>query len=395
MRNLCAHMSSKGVCASACEHSSLHVTLEALNASFFPWASSTQVVQVGHWASTKRPYKDYVAVYGNPSCEDLELRRALPLGTVLVATELVPGSFALFDTAPMVALDAPSEKRYKASQSIWYPLKASAALGAKWTPGPPDDSVIFHGVPGLAGHCRLASWQAQDFLVRQSQCFVEGLKIAWHMIFLGLPFGPPRGPNPVEAFEARDLYWSSDEDKFTPKDHSEDPKLCAECKPFILGHAGPRPPPEAPSSLPAPAPGGPAAPAPFPPLAPAVAAPPVPAPSHPIAPAASAVTSRPPHLAPATRHPVDSEALVGGAPIGLVLNIQRPFAPSIQTAVDRFGPRAILYVASRGPLEGGPPDFHSPEMTHQPRVTFEALQGVILDAYQKSLEALSKCPPRL
>lgn len=359
----CIHffaMSKKGICAAACEHPSLHATREALQSSYYSWAASTQIVQVGHWTSTRVPYKDYIVHYGNPTCDDPDLR--MPLGTVLVATEMCPGSFALFETAPIVPLKLPMEKRYKSLQNPCYPLLASCAPSAEWTSGPPSSATVVHNVNiPVPGNCRLAFWEAQDFLLRQANSKCDGLKIAWHMIFMGRPFGPSRGDrDPVMAFEERDKYWLRDPDKFTPEtDSSEDSKLCDECKRLIRGT----------DCVAAVAPVAVSADGPLAPVA-----------------AGAPVASAPEDPAPEAL-PVPA---VGSCPIGFVLSLDRPFAPHIQEAIAKFGPRAILYVASRGPHDGGPPDFDCPEMTHQPRVTVEALQSVIVEAYKSSAASLTK-----
>lgn len=330
----------RGVIPAAFEHDSLHVTLEALQ-DVFPWHSSNQIVQLGHWAGSKKVHDGYFARYGNPWSED-----SMPLGAMLVATELLANSFQIFETCEAFDVPHQSEHRYQNCQNVWFPVKHERT-DAIWTPGPPRSSITVHErTTAFTTHARVAFWEAHDTYVRQKPHTV-GL-VAWHLIFVGTPFVAVPGFGSVaEAFESKDLYWTAEDDKFSPKpDRSKNRKLCGSCQNAINGlHRAVVPLPLEPSD----------------------------APAEPLG-----VLSVPAPIVSASTAPLTLPVL----PMDFVLSVERSWLH--QDLVDSMGPRALLYIASRCPTDLSSPDFECMEMQLQPKVAWPAIQSVILGAYSAS-----------
>ena len=349
------HKGRRGVVPAAFEHDSLHVTLEALQA-VFPWHSSNQIVQLGHWIGSKKVHDGYLARYGNPWSAD-----SMPLGAMLVATELWANSFEIFETCEAFEVPRQSEHRYQNCQNVWFPVKCETP-SIEWTPGPPRAAVVVYDrTTAFTTRARVAFWEAHDAYVRQ-KANTTGL-VAWHMIFVGTPFvSVPGFPSVAEAFESKDLYWTAEDDKFSPKpDVSKNRKLCAACREAVNGlHRD------------------------VPALASALDDL-----RHDLAAGLDTGSDvaperllEEPHIEGPPEASTSLKEPIALAPIEWVLSVERPWAH--QEAVDALGPRALLYVASRGPADLSPPDFESMEMQLQPQVTWAAIQSVIRGAYSAS-----------
>jgi hypothetical protein len=225
-----------GVIPLQCSHESLCMTVKALPKEYLQ--RGYQIVQLGHWCSSKMPYEDLLSI-GNPTNNTLSFLNRCNL----VCTELTFGAskhVVEYGTKPLGGANWDTLTGIHKIQRILFSFKCPSFWNPRnFLPGVPLGSMTF-GIPET--NLKVFMWPCRDFILRQQETLQQDHIVAWHLLIPNCYFKLYKGLTPSQHFRRHDTeYWNDIyEDIFVPRNEIEYKSIletpCADCEGLLDGY---------------------------------------------------------------------------------------------------------------------------------------------------------------